>query len=137
MKHLLTILLAAAALAFTSCAGLTFNANITPKTAASLASIAYLESVDEAKRPEAANKLGAAAGSFQFIALAPDVSKAVVVEAMRQIDTEPRWLALAETFADIYQPKLTADAESNLRASLVDISEGIYQAIRPYQPPSK
>lgn len=137
MKNAFTTLLAAAAISLASCAGLTFKSNITPKTAASLATIAYLESVDEPKRPAAVDKLGAAAGSFQFIALAPDVSKAVIITAMEQIDTEPKWIALANTFADIYQPQLSDDAESNLRASLVDISEGIYQAIKPYQPPSK
>lgn len=133
--HTRTILAVAAALALSSCAGLTFQngAQQAARPIATGIAVAYVEKVPPAERAAAVLRLREAAVKLQLIALAHNPTAEAVALALTEISAEPRWTALATSIVRTYQPTLDAEREPQLRASLVDISEGLMDAARAYE----
>lgn len=133
MKSILRLLCAAAVLGLSSCASLEWSPNHT-RPAAGVATVAYLESTPEPKRAAAVANVREAAVKLQFVALSENPTAETVRFVLQEVDTEPRWRALADILVQTYEPRVRPGAEPAFRASLVDISEGMLSAVRAYEP---
>lgn len=125
-------LIAVPFLLLASCAGLQFNANQV-RPAATVATVAYLQDLDQAKRPEALARLRATAAKLQLAALTDNPTKAAALAALEELEIDPAGRALAVALVNSLEVKDDAPEVPYLRVSMVNASEGILDAVSSYE----
>lgn len=132
MKIIHLIVAAVSAVAV-SCGSLTFEPTLDGIPLGTVATVAYLQQVPEAKRPAAAARVREAATKIQLVALSDNPTAEGLKAAMESSGADPAWQALTLALIDAYQPKLAGASESELKVSLVAISEGMLRTAALYE----
>jgi len=130
LTHLIVAAIAALAV---SCGSLTFQPARDGIPLGTVATVAYLQQVPEAKRPAAAARVREAATKIQLVALSENPTAEALKAAMDSSGADPAWKALTAALIDAYQPQLAGASESELKVSLVAISEGMLRTAALYE----
>ena len=128
----LLALIAVPFLLLASCAGLQFSGNQV-RPAATVATVVYLQDLDEAKRPAALAKLRATAAKLQMASLADNPSKAGALAALEELEADPAGRALATALINSMEWESSPELTPALRVGLVNASEGILDAVSSYE----
>jgi len=132
MKHRLPILACIASCLLASCAGLQFEpAQIRP--AASIATVAYLEQVPDARRAKALSELRLAAAKIQLVALSESPTAEALAIALNEVSAEPAYSAMAAALVRSYKPKADYLSTPEAKVALVNLSEGILDTVQTYE----
>lgn len=126
------VLALAPMLLLASCAGLQFSGD-QARPAATVATVVYLQDLDQAKRPAALARLRATAAKLQLAALADNPSKAGALAALEELEVDPAGRALATALINSMEWESSPEITPRLRVALVNASEGILDAVQSYE----
>jgi hypothetical protein len=134
MKNIIRLsLLAAVAAVSIGCANMTFRpVGSNARLVSTVATVAFLTKQSPSQQAASIQRIQAASAKLQEISLSEDLTSEAVAFALAEISRDPAWAALSSSLVRAYRPEVGILAEPQFRAALVDISQGMIDAIEPY-----
>lgn len=124
-------LLCAVAISLASCASVDWSNPEAARPLATVATAAYLnqDGNDYIERVSREVKMRTAAQKLREVALAENPTADAAAVALEAVDIDPAYRAAAASIIRLYAPRLNAQTEDQARVTLVNIADGIEDAL--------